>query len=323
LNEIAAGVLKGQRVAISKAISSIENRDENSRALLKELFPHTGKAFVLGVTGPPGTGKSSLVNELAKRYRSRGAKVAILAIDPTSPVSGGAILGDRVRMIEHSLDSGVYIRSMASRGDEGGLSHSARNAIRVLDAAGFDLVIVETVGIGQAEVQIVGVADLVIVVLMPELGDEVQAAKAGLMEIGNIFVVNKSDLPGADKVIYNIFSILSTRDGWKQASVKASAKTGAGISELVDKIEEFRASHREAASVGERKLTNLREELLRNVALNIDEIVESKMKNDAGFKNVVAKVAAREIDPESATDLLVQCFVDRFQAKRKKTKGLK
>lgn len=320
MNALAAGVLKGNRVSISKAISSIENRDETSRELLKDLYPHTGKAFVIGVTGPPGTGKSSLVNQLAKTYRSRQCKVAILAIDPTSPVSGGAILGDRVRMLEHSLDSGVFIRSMASRGDEGGLSRAARNAIRILDAAGFDLVIVETVGIGQAEVEIVGVADVVIVVLMPELGDEVQAFKAGLMEIADIFAVNKSDLPGADRVMYNLHSILSSSDGWRQTAVKVSAKTGYGTSELVNKIDELRAL-RARGNSKERKLRNLSNELIRNVALSLFEEAESKLKDDAEFKGIVVKMSLREIDPESATSLIVDRLVN--QSRKQKAVSLK
>jgi LAO/AO transport system kinase len=305
LNAIASGVLKGERVSISKAITSIENRDENSRLLMSELFPHTGKAYVVGITGPPGTGKSSLVSELAKVYRSRGHKVAILAVDPSSPISGGAILGDRVRMLDHSLDSGVYIRSMASRGDEGGLSRAARNAIRVLDAAGFDLILVETVGIGQAEVEIVSVAALVIVVLMPELGDEIQAVKAGLMEIADIFAVNKSDLPGADKVIYNLHSILSSRDGSSQTALKVSAKTGMGIDELANKIDEFRKLQIEDY-MNQKRMKHLADELVRNVALNLYETAESKMRNNPEFKRIVAKVAERKLDPESATDLLVE-----------------
>jgi LAO/AO transport system kinase len=309
LKTLASGVLKGDRVSISKAISSIEDRDENSRDLMSELYPRTGRALIVGITGPPGTGKSSLVNELAKVYRSKGKTVAILAVDPSSPISGGAILGDRVRMLDHSLDSGVYIRSMASRGDEGGLSRAARNAIRVLDAAGYDIVIVETVGIGQAEVEIVSVADLVIVVLMPELGDEVQAVKAGLMEIADIFAVNKSDLPGADKVIYNLHSILNSHDSSSQVALKVSAKTGMGIEELANKIDEFQKGEKTELR-GKRKMKNLADELVRNVALNLFENAEARLKNDPQFKEIVAKVGERKLDPESATDLLVERLVD-------------
>jgi LAO/AO transport system kinase len=314
LDALSSGVLKGDRISISKAITSIENRDKASRGLLKAIYPHTGRGFIVGITGPPGTGKSSLVSALAKAYRSRGSKVAILAVDPTSPVSGGAILGDRVRMLEHALDAGVYIRSMASRGDEGGLSRAARNAIRVLDAGGFDLILVETVGIGQAEVEIVGVAEIVIVVLMPELGDEVQAVKAGLMEIADIFAVNKSDLPGADKVIYNLHSVLGIRDTWQQTALKVSAKTGQGIPELVAMIEKFRSFSR-SESGRRRKVASISNELMRNVAANLAESAEKELGRDANFKAVVRRVADRKVDPETATESLVNRCLCKMRPK--------
>ena len=306
LSELIERVLKGDRSAISKAISAIENRDEGSDDLLKKLFPHTGHAFIIGITGPPGTGKSSLVDRLVRIYRSNGSKVAVLAVDPTSPVSGGAILGDRVRMLEHSLDPGVYIRSMASRGDEGGLSRAARNAIRVMDAARNDIIIAETVGIGQAEVEIVQVADLVIVVLMPELGDEIQAVKAGLMEIGDIFAVNKSDLPGSDKVIYNLESILSSKEEWDQSSIKVSAKTGEGLEDLVALIEKYRTIFGSSEAAKKRKLVNLSNELMRNVGFVLSQRAEESLRGGRELQGVVSKVANRELDPESATKILIE-----------------
>lgn len=333
-------VLRGDRITVSKAISAIEDQDPGSEELLKKLFSYTGHSFIIGITGPPGTGKSSLVDQLANAYRSKtttngnatpapvatatitpngnnGEKVAILAVDPSSPVSGGAILGDRVRMIRHALDPGVYIRSMASRGDEGGLSRAARNAIRVLDAAGNDIVIVETVGIGQAEVEVVQVADLVIVVLMPELGDEIQSIKAGLMEIGDIFAVNKSDLPGADKVIYNLESILGSKDdgGWTQKSIKVSAKTGEGIQQLVSSIEEYRARFWRSEAAKKRKLSNLSDELLRNVAFALFERAEYSLKGTKELQEIVSKVGAKQLDPESATKILLNMVLSSSKEK--------
>src|SRR5487761_1357587 len=306
MSELSRGVLKGDRLAVSKAISAVENHTEDYASLLKDIFPHTGHAFVIGVTGPPGTGKSSLVDRLLKVYRARGNKVAVLAVDPTSPVTGGAILGDRVRMISHTLDEDVYIRSMASRGDEGGLSRAAMNTIRVLDAAQNDIVFLETVGIGQTEVEVVRVADLVIVVLMPELGDEVQAAKAGLMEIGDIFAVNKSDLPGSDKVIYNLESILSSKEEWDQASIKVSAKTGEGLEDLVALIEKYRTIFGSSEAAKKRKLVNLSNELVRNVSFVLSQRAEESLRGGRALQGVVSKVANRELDPESATKILME-----------------
>ncbi len=308
MSELSRGVLKGDRLAVSKAISAVENHTEDYASLLKDIFPHTGHAFVIGVTGPPGTGKSSLVDCLLKVYRARGNKVAVLAVDPTSPVTGGAILGDRVRMISHTLDEGVYIRSMASRGDEGGLSRAAMNTIRVLDAAQNDIVFLETVGIGQAEVEVVRVADLVIVVLMPELGDEVQAAKAGLMEIGDIFAVNKSDLPGTDKVLYNLRSVLAMKSGWRQSAVKVSAKTGEGLEEIVSKIDEYRALYEKSESLKSRKLRNMSEELKQNVSAALVEYVSTKLEGSKDVEDLAEKVIARKMDPESATRILLERF---------------
>jgi LAO/AO transport system kinase len=305
LDDLGRRVLRGERTAVSRAISSLENRDEQSSALLSEIYPHTGRAFVLGVTGPPGTGKSSLVDRLVSAYRSRGRKVGVLAVDPSSPVSGGAILGDRVRMLEHALDAGVYIRSMASRGDEGGLSDAAQNAIRVLDAAGNDVVIVETVGIGQAEVQIVKVADAVLVVLMPELGDEIQANKAGLLEIGDIFLVNKSDLPGADKLLYNIASVLSRKDGWRQKVLKASAKTGEGLGELLRCLDEVEALSKTQNEPDARKLGKISDELLDSVSSVVLARLRSELESDQEFRRLVEKVARRELDPDAAARKLL------------------
>lgn len=309
MSELIDGVLRGDRNSVSKAISILENQDSRSTELLRAIYPHTGRAFIIGVTGPPGTGKSTLVDQIVKAYRSRGMKVAVLAIDPTSPLSGGAILGDRIRMLEHALDSQVYIRSMAARGEEGGLARAARNAIRVLDASGNDIVIVETVGIGQAEVEIVKVADIVLVVLMPELGDEIQAHKAGMMEIGDIFVVNKADLPGSDLVLYNLGAVLSTKNdenfGWKQTALKVSGKTGLGLGELMNTLDQFRSKYVERLKESKMK-QRVSEEILETVSQDIAKQLTRRVQSDPLFDDIIKRVLSKSLDPETASQILIR-----------------
>jgi LAO/AO transport system kinase len=236
---LASGIKKGDRRAIAKGITVLENDAPGSAQLLKLLRPPR-KAFVVGVTGPPGTGKSSLVDRLIGAYRQKGMKVAVVAIDPTSPITGGALLGDRIRMAAHEGDSGVFIRSMATRGWTGGLSRAASQAIQLLDAAGYDIILLETAGIGQSDIEVVAVAHAVLVVLMPGQGDEVQASKAGLMEIGDIYVVNKSDLEGADGAVISLLAIARGMKSRAPAVVKVSALTGDGLDRLVDAVEPIR-----------------------------------------------------------------------------------
>jgi len=224
---------------VAKGITLLENDAPGSAQLLKLLKPPR-KAFVVGVTGPPGTGKSTLVDRLIGAYRQKGLKVAVVAIDPTSPITGGALLGDRIRMAAHEGDSGVFIRSMATRGWTGGLSRAASQAIQLLDAAGFNIVLLETAGIGQSDIEVVAVAHAVLVVLMPGLGDEVQASKAGLMEIGDVYVVNKSDLEGADGAVISLLAIARGMKSRAPAVVKVSALTGDGVEKLVDAVEPIR-----------------------------------------------------------------------------------
>jgi LAO/AO transport system kinase len=302
-------VLAGDRRAVSKAISFVENKEDDYSTLLREIYPHTGRASVVGVTGPPGTGKSSIVDRLLSLCRKKDYRVAVLAVDPTSPMTGGAILGDRVRMLEHALDPRVYIRSMASRGDPGGLSRAAKDSVRILDAAGNDIVFVETVGIGQAEIEIVGVADSVLVVVMPELGDEIQANKAGLMEIGDIFAVNKSDLPGADRVVYNLQSVLSSKNGWKQPVLKISAKTSEGLETLLSKVEEHVKYAKEPERAAKRMAAKLREELIENVTFMVSENLHTRLENDEDFRSLLGKVQKRKLDPETASNLLARKYL--------------
>src|SRR5881397_821574 len=278
--DLASQVLKGDHRALAKAISIVEAGGEPCRVLIRELYPHTGKAFTIGFTGPTGTGKSSLVDKTIEEFRKRGKKVGVLAIDPSSAFTGGALLGDRLRMLDHSLERDVFIRSMASRGDVGGLARAARNTIRVLDAGGMDVVIVETVGAGQAEVEVASAVDATVVVLMPQLGDEVQAFKAGFGEIGDVFVVNKADLVNPSKTMYDIATGLKEKNGWRPPVLKTVALKGTGVPAFVDALEKF-WDHVNRNGVREKQLRGRIEEELVDAAFS-DFYSEAlgRLKND-------------------------------------------
>jgi LAO/AO transport system kinase len=304
---LAERVLSGDTRAIARAISLIEDEDPSSAPLMRTIFGHTGRAYLIGVTGPPGAGKSTLVDRLTTELRSRKRTVGVVAVDPTSPFSGGAVLGDRLRMQAHAQDEGVFIRSMATRGHLGGLARATGDAALVLDAAGKDVIVIETVGVGQDEVDIVRTADISIVTLVPGTGDEVQALKAGIMEIADIFVVNKADREGADRLVASVEANLTLQayasSAWRPPVMKTIATSGAGVTELVDMIDTFRA-HSKASEDARRKSRN--EYRLRElVSQRFMDHLERHVLAPGELAATVDRIAARDVDPyTAAADLL-------------------
>jgi LAO/AO transport system kinase len=305
--DLVRGVVKGNRKDISKAITVLEDDLPGSGRLYAEIYRRGGNAFVLGVAGPPGAGKSSLINCIIRELRSRGRKVGVVAVDPTSPFTGGALLGDRIRMVDHSLDEGVYIRSMASRGSKGGLSRSTRKAIDVLDAAKFDVILLESVGIGQTEVDIIKVARATLVVLMPEMGDSVQAMKAGLMEIGDIFVVNKADLEGADRAALEIAQFARSKDGAKPPVLKTVARTCEGIPELVDAVMELMAGAKGRTSEEAGAL----EEVTEAIGARVEAAFSEGLASNPLWSDLLKRVTLRKVDPDTAAELVVRDMTSR------------
>lgn len=302
-------VLAGDRVAMSRAISIVENDSPGARVLLDGLFPKTGRAYRVGITGPPGAGKSTITSRLARHYRTQGRTVGILAVDPTSPFTGGALLGDRIRMSDVELDAGVFIRSMASRGSLGGLSRKATEAADVLDAAGKDIILLETVGVGQSELDIARAADTTVVVLVPESGDSIQAMKAGLMEIADCFVLNKADRAGADQAVTGIQMILGFRPigAWNPAVLKAVASAGEGIVEVALEVEAHRKFLEESGSLRQRRRLRLED----RIAGLVEETVREQLWNEEtrGFLKAKAEEAlGGNVTPYGAAEELVSRF---------------
>jgi len=305
--DLLARARSGHKRSVARLVSVIENDEPGAAEAMRALYPLTGRAQVIGITGPPGGGKSTLVNRLAGLYRDRVARVAIVAVDPSSPFSGGAILGDRIRMRERFLDEGIFIRSMASRGHAGGLARATARVVNVLDALGTDVVLVETVGVGQEEVDVIRVVDTVCLVTVPGLGDDIQAIKAGILEIADVLVVNKSDRPGADEAARDLAQMLSLAKDrpWKTPIVRTSAQSGDGLPQLIEAIEKHRAWSRESGDYLERRRAAargevealLREALLRQLA---GRVGESRL--DAA----VARVAERSLDPYAAVEELLR-----------------
>lgn len=298
--DIAEEVLNGNRLALSRAITSIENEDEKSTEIMKRLYPHTGHAFVLGVTGPPGAGKSTLTDKMAREYRKRGMTVGIIAIDPTSPFSGGAILGDRIRMNGLTLDEGVFIRSMGTRGSLGGLSHKTADAVKAMDAFGKDIIFVETVGVGQSEVDIVKAADTTMVVLIPGMGDDIQAIKAGILEIGDVFTVNKADHDGADKLVREINMMLDL-DGvmkdWRPPVEKVIANQNIGVKELIAQIEKHYDYIKSNGILAERRTKRTKDEILDILGSRIGSYITQKIVDNGRLDDYVEQIKARKTDP--------------------------
>lgn len=298
---------RGDRRALARLLSHVERGDDDARALGRLAFPVAGAATTVGITGAPGAGKSTLTSATVAEVRRRGERVAVLAIDPSSPFSGGALLGDRTRMNDHALDDGVFIRSMATRGHLGGLALAAPEAIRLLDAAGFPWVLVETVGVGQVEVEVAGAADTTVVVVNPGWGDSVQANKAGLMEIADVFVVNKADRPGAEQTVHDLEGMLDlTRggSGWRPPVVAAVGTTGAGTAELWDAVLAHRAHLEATGELARRRARRLRDELALVVVQRLRAEAEARM-SVAEREALEAEVLARRLDPWAAADRLL------------------
>ena len=301
-------VLRGELRALSRLLTMLERGDAAAAAAMAALDPHTGRAVTVGITGPPGVGKSTLVDRLAEHLRGQGLTVGILAVDPTSPFTGGALLGDRIRMQRHYLDAGVFIRSVATRGQSGGLPRIVKSMVRLLDAAGKDVILVETVGVGQTELGIMGVADSVVVTMTPESGDSIQTLKAGVMEIADLYVINKADRDGANQLAAAVTAMLQMADlsaGWNPPALLTQAQANVGIAELWENIGQHHQFLDDSGGLAQRRTERRRQEFLETVQEEIYRRIAARLANDAELRRLLADIDGRQAEPYGAAIALL------------------
>ena len=305
---IVEDLLNHSRLALAKGITAVENEYDNAVEIMTKIYPHTGNAYVIGITGPPGAGKSTMTDGIAKEYRKRGKTVGIVAIDPTSPYSGGAILGDRIRMMDLMGDDGIFIRSMATRGSLGGLSQKAGDAVKLMDAFGMDVIIVETVGVGQSEVDIVKTADTTMVVVIPGMGDDIQAIKAGILEIGDLITINKADREGTDKLNIEMEMMLELNPEhvqWRPPINRTIASRGEGIEEVVNSIEEHHKYLVDSGKLAEIRKKRIKSEITDMINVRVNRYIDKNVVRTAAVDETVTKLQSRELDPYSVVDGIV------------------
>jgi LAO/AO transport system kinase len=314
IDDFVQRILDGDFRAIARLVTMVENKSRECIPCLRELFPYTGRCFSIGITGAPGAGKSTLVDKLAESYRALRKKVGIIAVDPTSPFTGGAILGDRIRMQSRSVDPGTFIRSMATRGHIGGLTSTAADVVTVMDAAGFDIVLLETVGVGQDEVEVARTADATVVLLVPGMGDDIQAMKAGIMEIADIFVINKSDHPGADRTEAELRALLSMnssrRDGWIPGIVRTTASAGEGIGDCMQAIEKYQSFLSNSKTRRDDRVRLQKERLLDRACTQARENLLSDRSTAERIQQLAVLIADRKLDPFTAAEEVIKLHAD-------------